>query len=182
MKENLFQGMRLALGVLAMAALLIAGGCAGGKKTAVDDAGRDLSAPIKPEDQYKITSDPTAGFFRYSPQQPAGPDQQVKKETRVELISKLAGFSKVKLPSGEVGYVDTADIGHLSPKEIADEQALIAAKQAEAAALANPILNNANIGNGGSYTPPPEAGRTEPLPVADPGPSTTPPPSTMFRY
>lgn len=171
---------RLALGSFFAAALLAAAGCAGNKAVA-NNPGRDLSAPVKPEDQYKITADPTAPFYRFSPQQAAGPDQQIKKETRVELVSKLAGFSKIKLPSGDVGFVDTADIGHLSPKEIADEQALAAAQQAQAAALANPI-NNANIGNGGNYTPPPEAGRTEPLPVADPSPTATPPPSTMFRY
>ncbi len=175
---------RAALGWLTAGLLaMVVGGCAagGGKKGGAAEAGPDLSAPVKPENRYKVSADPAAPFFRNSPQQPAGADLQVKKETRVTLVSKLAGYSKVKLPAGDIGYVDSTDIAHLSPKEIADEDALVAAQQAQAALLAAP-MNNANIGNGGNYNPPPEAGRAEPLPLADPGPTATPPPSTMFRY
>lgn len=180
-KGKTFWAGRTAL-VAAGGLLILAAGCAaGGKKTGTADAGPDLSAPVRAEDRYKVSADPTAAFFRNSPQQPAGADLQVKKETRVTLLSRLAGYSKVKLSAGDTGYVDTADIVHLSPKEMADEDALVAAQQAQAALLAAP-MNNANIGNGGNYNPPPEAGRNEPLPLADPNPSASPPPSTMFRY
>ncbi len=182
-KAKMLRSMRAMLVLLAAAGLLAAG-CAGGagKKQAGDgaDAGADLAAPVKPENRYKITAE-TASFFRNSPQQPAGPDQQIKKETRVTLISHLAGYSKIQLADGgTTGFVDSADIGHLSPKEIADEDALYAAQHAPPSALAP--LNGGNIGNGGNYVPPSEAGRAEPLPVADPNPTASPPPPAMFRY
>ena len=184
-KGKLFQGMCAVLAAVTTLGML-AGCQTNAKQTDNAEPMRDLSAPVKPENRYKVVADPTAAFFRYSPQQAAGADQRIPKETRVELLSRLAGYSKVKLPVGTIGYMDSADLSHLSPKEIADEDALVAAQQAAATALAASAdgtgLNNANIGNGGDYRPPSEAGRSEPLPAVDPTASPTPPPSTMFRY
>lgn len=184
-RGKIFRKTGAALAVAAAVVALV--GCQTGSKPASnEDLTRDLSAPVKPENRYKVAAEPTAGFFRASPQQPGGADEQVKKDTRVELIRRLAGYSRVKLPAGTIGYMDSADLTHLSPKEIADEDALAAAQQAAALALSAPAdptgLNNANNGNGGNYRPPAEAGRTEPLPAVDPATIATPPPATMFRY
>ena len=179
-------GMRRTLTICVAAGMLT--GCAtkGGKPAAAKPGGGDAAAVIDPdalpkaEFRYKVATD-QAAFFRYSPQQPAGADQQLKKEMRVTLVGKLAGYSKVQLPGGQFGYVDTADITHLSAKEISDEDALYAAQHAPPALLSTP-MTDANIGNGGNYNPPPEAGRAQPLPVADPNTSPTPPPASIFRY
>ena len=175
-----FQGMRATLTIIVTAGLL-AGCITGGKQQAGTDTMviNDPSAPAKPADRYKVTAE-TAAFFRYSPQQASGPDQQIKKETRVTLLSCLAGFSKVRLMGGDVGYMDSGDIGHLNAKEITDEDALYAAQHAPPPMLSSPI-NNANIGNGGNYNPPPEAGQAQPLPLPD-APTASPPPPSMFRY
>ena len=180
-------GMRTTLTILVAAGMLSGCTTRGGKPGAANPVGgavaADPDAPAKPEARYKVTTD-QAPFFRFSPQQAAGADKQLKKETRVTLISRLAGYSKVQLPGGDYGYVDSGDISHLDPKEIADEDALYAAQHAPPAALSTPMteVNGANIGNGGNYNPPPEAGRAQPLPVADPGASPTPPPASIFRY
>ena len=176
---NMSWGTCKVLAVLAAVGLLAAGCSGGGSGKGAADAGPDASAPVKPENRYKVIAD-TASFFRFSPQQPGGADLQVKKETRVTLINRFAGYRKVKLPAGDIGYVDGSEVAQLSPKEIADEDALAAARLAPPTALGP--LNNANIGNGGNYNPPPEAGRAEPLPVADPNPTASPPPPAMFRY
>ena len=181
------QGMRRTLTICVAAGMLA--GCAtkDGKPAAAAKPGVDASEVIdpdalaKPEARYKVTAD-QAPFFRFSPQQAAGADQQLKKDTRVTLVSRVAGFSKIQLlPAGQFGYVDSSDIIHLSPKEISDEDALYAAQHAPPAALNTP-MTDANIGNGGNYNPPPEAGRAQPLPVADPAGSPTPPPASIFRY
>ena len=190
-------GMRRTLTICVAAGMLT--GCAtkGSKQAAAKPGGGDASAVIdpnalpKPELRYKVTTD-QASFYRFSPQQPAGADQQLKKDVRVTLVGKLAGYSKVELSGGQFGYVDSDDIGHLSPKEIADEDALYAAQHAPPALLNTPmtdagvsatsIANGGSIGNGGNYNPPPEAGRSQPLPVADPNASPTPPPAAIFRY
>ena len=181
-KGTTIQRMRAALTLVVVAGLLA--GCQTTGKKGETDALNDLSAPTKPEARFKVAADPTAPFFKYSPQQASGADQQIIKDTRVELLSRLAGYSKIKLPNGNIGFMDSSDLIHLSPKEISDEDAAFAAKQAAAAqALAvTQGANNANIGNGGNYNPPPEAGQSQPLPIADPTPAATPPPSTMFRY
>ena len=170
----------VAAGMLAGCSTVGNGGKPAAAKPGGDAAARDPDAPAKPEDRYKVSSD-LAPFFRFSPQQAAGPDRQLKKETRLTLLGRLAGYSKVQLVGGDYGYVDSSDITHLSPKEIADEDALYAAQHAPPAALA-PLNGAGNIGNGGNYNPPPEAGRSQPLPVADPAAAPTPPPASIFRY
>ena len=180
MLKGKIPGVRGALLLLVVAGTLT--GCTGGGgkgNAANNDPGPDLSAPTKPADRYKVTAD-SAAFFRFTPQQVSGPDMQVKKETRVTLLSHVAGYSKVRLSAGDVGFVDTGDIGHLSPKEIADEDALYAAQHAPPTAFAP--ITGANLGNGGNYNPPPEAGQAQPLPLADPASSPTPPPASIFRY
>lgn len=180
-KGQKFQAVRATLTIIVTAGMLTGCTVGGGKKQAgTDTIINDPSVPAKPADRYKVTTD-RAAFFRFSPQQASGPDQTIKKETRVTLVGRLAGYSKVRLVSGDVGFMDSGDIGHLNPKEIADEDALYAAQHAPPAALNSP-LNNANIGNGGNYNPPPEAGQAQPLPLPDAAPTPTPPPPSMFRY
>ena len=185
-------GMRRTLTICVAAGMLTGCTTKGGKPAAAKPGGGDAAAIIdpdalpKPEARYRVSTD-LASFFRFSPQQPAGADQQLKKDMRVTLVGKLAGYSKVELPSGQFGYVDSADITHLSPKEISDEDALYAAQHAPPALLNTPMTdanlgNGGNIGNGGNYNPPPEAGRAQPLPLADPAGSPTPPPASIFRY
>ncbi len=71
---------------------------------------------------YAVKVDKT-GFFRFGPQQANGPDQQLTKDTLMTLIRPSFGYCKVKLMTGEDGYVANEDI------EVAS-QALVSAATA----------------------------------------------------
>lgn len=49
-------------------------------------------------------------FYRYGPQQDNGPDKRLPKDTLMTVIGSLFGYSKVKLTTGEQGFVASADI------------------------------------------------------------------------
>jgi hypothetical protein len=49
-------------------------------------------------------------FFRYGPQQGNGPDQKLPHDTLMTLIRPSFGYAKVKLITGEQGFVASDDI------------------------------------------------------------------------
>ncbi|MBA3882081.1 MAG: hypothetical protein H0X73_05020 [Chthoniobacterales bacterium] len=68
---------------------------------------------------YVVATEKTA-FFRYGPQQGSGPDQELTKDTVVNLIRSSFGFSKVQVAStGEQGFVATEDIMRAPPSVLA---------------------------------------------------------------
>jgi hypothetical protein len=62
---------------------------------------------------YAVVTDSTA-FYRYGPQQGNGPDIKLQKDTLMTLIHPSFGYCKVKLMTGEQGYVASEDI-HVAP-------------------------------------------------------------------
>lgn len=62
---------------------------------------------------YAVVTDSTA-FYRYGPQQGNGPDMKLQKDALMTLIHPSFGYCKVKLMTGEQGYVASEDI-HVAP-------------------------------------------------------------------
>ena len=164
--------------------LAVAGGCAsagkpadgGGHAKAPAAATSDANAPVKPELRYKVVEDDT-NFYRTSVQQPGGPDDHLKKDTRLTFVKRYGGFSQVQTRGGLTGYVPSSGIAPLSAKEVADEDAATLAQQAPPNALA-PMTS----GPGSTYSIPPEATRETALPVPDANATPKPTPNPMFRY
>ena len=113
---------------------------------------------------FAVTAESTA-FYRYGPQQGNGPDKQLEKGTLVSLIRPSFGYCKIKLTTGESGYVSNEDISLASP-------ALIAA--------ANAPVHSSNSGRfrldsqDPRLVPPPEPLPDffpEPTPIPEPSPS-----------
>jgi hypothetical protein len=67
---------------------------------------------------FAVTAESTA-FYRYGPQQGNGPDKKLEKGTIVNLIRPSFGYCKIKLTTGESGYVSNDDIGLASPALVA---------------------------------------------------------------
>ncbi|HJX25727.1 MAG TPA: hypothetical protein VJ252_06195 [Chthoniobacterales bacterium] len=113
---------------------------------------------------FAVTAEST-GFYLYGPQQGNGADKQLEKGTLVSLIRPSFGYCKVKLTTGESGYVSNEDIGLASP-------ALIAA--------ANAPVHSSSSGrfrldsSDPRLVPPPEPLPDffpEPTPIPEPSPS-----------
>ena len=178
---------RVALGAALLLALAAVGaGCLHGGAAAANNSNPAAApgGPVKNSDRYKVTAD-TAPFFHYGPQQLNGSDLDLKKETRITMVSHGRGYSQIRLADGQTGYVGTEDIAPLDANEIAAEDAQLAAAAAAAAAPPGAMSGPAS---GGTYNSgprveiPPEAGRSESLPTHDPSATPTPPPATIFRY
>ena len=58
---------------------------------------------------YAVITD-SAPFYRYGPQQGNGPDMKLPKDRLMTLIHPSFGYCKVKLITGEQGYVASDDI------------------------------------------------------------------------
>jgi hypothetical protein len=151
--------------------LFTAAGCQSGeKKGANTPATAKAKAPAT--DRYKVTAD-TTPFYTYGPQEPNGPDDILKKDTKLTLLQRSYGYSRVTTPDGKSGYVGTEDIGPLSAEDLADENAAVQLMPADAEKRLGPMP--------GGYTIPPEAGNDERLPVSD-APTPTPAPATPFHF
>ncbi|MFN2509144.1 MAG: hypothetical protein ABR589_10280 [Chthoniobacterales bacterium] len=102
------------------------------------------------EKLFAVTADNTS-FYRYSPQQVNGADQELAKDTLVKLIRPSLGYSKVQLvENAEEGYVPSESIKRAPAT-------LVAALTAPAPqiALSSPDPEDFDIGS--SEPPPPEA-------------------------
>jgi hypothetical protein len=69
---------------------------------------------------YAVTTE-SAEFFHYGPQQGNGPDKRLPRDTLMTLIRPSLGYAKVKLATGEEGYIASDDI------RIAPEALVVAA-------------------------------------------------------
>ena len=67
---------------------------------------------------YAVTAE-SAAFYRYGPQQGNGPDKKLDKGVLMNLIRPSFGYCKVKLKSGEQGYIASEDIAVASSALIA---------------------------------------------------------------
>jgi hypothetical protein len=67
---------------------------------------------------YAVITD-SAPFYRYGPQQGNGPDIKLQKDRLMTLIRPSFGYCKVKLTTGEQGYVASDDIGPAPPALVA---------------------------------------------------------------
>jgi hypothetical protein len=67
---------------------------------------------------YAVITD-SAPFYRYGPQQGNGPDMKLQKDRLMTLIHPSFGYCKVKLTTGEQGYVASDDIGPAPPALVA---------------------------------------------------------------
>jgi hypothetical protein len=85
-------------------------GCAGSNS--------DQPSAMNGEKFYAVITD-SAAFYRYGPQQGNGPDKQLQKDTLMTLIRRSFGYCKVKLATGEQGYVATEDIDVAPPALVA---------------------------------------------------------------
>ena len=80
--------------------LLALAGCAGpGQKTAQTAQSEQVETV-----RYEIIS-PRTPFYKYGPAQAQGPDFTLKKGVVVTLVKRSSGFSLVRIPEGEEGYV-----------------------------------------------------------------------------
>jgi hypothetical protein len=145
-------------------------GCAPGEPP-LPVAGPPGSVGLPGEPLYKVAVEATP-FFRYGPQQPTGPDLSLKRDTRLALIKRSFGYSQVRTPENQTGYVATDEIVPISPEELAAEQQQRMALMAPPGAKKKP-------GAMSSYTIPPEAGREDRLPEPEVRPTPNP---AMFRY
>ncbi len=100
------------LSLVLLAIVCLGSGCQSGEKKG---AKPPAAAAAPGSDRYKVTAD-TTNFYSYGPQEPNGPDSVLKKDTKLTLIKREFGYSRVKTPDNQTGYVGTEDIGPLSAR------------------------------------------------------------------
>jgi len=127
------------------------------------ESNSNRSSAANGEKLYAVITD-SASFYRYGPQQGNGPDKQLPKDTLMTLIRQSFGYCKVRLTTGEQGYVASEDIGVAPP-------ALVAA------ATATPTRPSGSRHfrfdpNDPRFAPPPEVNpEFEPTPIPSASPS-----------
>ena len=148
--------------------------------------------PAAPITRFRVTAD-TTPFYKLGPQQPAGPDLALKKDTRVTMVKRSFGYSQIKLDDGMVGYVGNEDLKILTPEEVANETTLTLTNSmgggpaGSAALFGGAVGPNATARRRGPRMPalPLPPGAQEPsLPLPDfapMGPTPKPQPTPAFR-
>jgi hypothetical protein len=114
---------------------------------------------------FAVTAESTA-FYHYGPQQGNGPDKKLEKGTLVSLIRPSFGYCKIKLTTGESGYVSNDDISLAPP-------ALVAAATAPAHSSSSARFRLDSTDP--RLVPPPEPLPDffpEPTPIPEPSPSS----------
>ncbi|MDQ2868978.1 MAG: hypothetical protein M3R59_11320 [Verrucomicrobiota bacterium] len=96
--------------LLSAAALLLLGACSSSNTARM--------AAANGAKFFSVTANETP-FYRYGPQQGNGPDQKLNHDTLLTVVRASFGFTKVKLLSGEQGYVASDDIRVASPEVVA---------------------------------------------------------------
>jgi hypothetical protein len=159
------------------------------KKGSVPPAVAPVPSPNVAITRYRVTAE-TTPFFRLGPQQPAGPDLALKKDTRLSLVKRGFGYSQIKLDDGTVGYVGNEDIKLLTPEEAANETTLTLTNTTGpggSAALFGGAVGPAAVSRrrprGPALPLPPDAQEPSlPLPDFAPGaPTSKPQPTPAFR-
>jgi hypothetical protein len=80
------------------------------------------SGSAKHSTELMLTADKTS-FYKYGPQQSQGPDRQLPKDTRVTVVRHAFGYSKVRLPDGQQGFVANDQLSRAPEKLIAQADA-----------------------------------------------------------
>ncbi len=122
-----------------------------------------------PADTYRVRASETS-FYHLGPLQASGPDEQLKKDTELVMLTPNRVYSRVKTSNGDTGYVATEDIGPLTSGEIASANVaagLAANGTSVQAQLESQRQVAARAAGGDGYTIPPEAGNQEKLPEPD---------------
>jgi hypothetical protein len=88
----------------ALASAVILAACAGGPA-------------VPPGASCEVTS-ARAPFYKYGPAQTFGADDMLTAGTRVTLIQRTMGFSRVMLATGMTGYVSNDDISPAAPEQL----------------------------------------------------------------
>jgi hypothetical protein len=138
--------------VIFFAAMIVMAGCSEPKPTAAGGG-----------KFFAVTAESTA-FYLYGPQQANGADKQLEKGTLVSLIRPSFGYCKIKLTTGEGGYVSNEDIKLASPALVAAATAPAHSSSSSRFRLDSPDPR---------LVPPPE-----PLPEFFPEPTPIPEPPT----
>lgn len=106
------RGIKLAGLTFLAISIVVCGGCAklnllGHRSKAIN--GKDL---------FVVTAAQTP-FYRYGPQQMAGPDRQLPRDTVLTLVRHAFGYSKVRLEDGQQGFVANDDLGKAPERLVA---------------------------------------------------------------
>ena len=114
------------------------------------------------EKLYAVKAESTAIYY-HSPRQGHGPDQVLARDTQMKLIRFSSGFCKVKLLTGEAGYVANEDIA-VAPAD------LVAASNTSSAspAIATNSAWRAEIPEPRSSAPEAPLPQFEPTPLPEP--------------
>ena len=99
------------LAVICCGAILLHGGCA---------RSHPRQAQAAASGDYYSVAAASAAFFRYGPQQASGPDRKLPHNTLMTVTKTSFGYAKVRLDSGEEGYVARDDI-RPAPKPAAEK-------------------------------------------------------------
>jgi hypothetical protein len=87
--------------LLSLGAALILAGCAKSRR------GSNQAASTTDYYAVKIAS---ASFYSYGPQQANGPDRKLARDTLLTVSKKAFGYARVRLTTGQEGYVAVDDI------------------------------------------------------------------------
>jgi hypothetical protein len=111
---------------------------------------------------YAVTAE-SAAFYQYGPQQGGGPDKKLDKGTLMNLIRPSFGYCKVKLKTGEEGFVANEEISVASSALIAAANPPSQSHRAERFRFDSPDPR--------LEMPPEQLPEFEPTPIPEPSPS-----------
>ncbi len=100
--------MKSAALLIGFIAIFVAGCGSSAKRSAAKNSGN-----------YYVVLSASAPFYGYGPQQATGPDKKLPRDTLLTVGRISFGYAKVKLDSGEEGYVAREDIRPAPPEVIA---------------------------------------------------------------
>lgn len=72
-----------------------------------------------------------APFYKYGPAQAFGADDMLASGTRVTLIQRSMGFSRVMLASGVTGYISNDDLSPVAPEAPVDPASVVTNRKLE---------------------------------------------------
>jgi hypothetical protein len=142
-------------------------------------AGCATPSAIPPGTACQITSS-RAPFYKYGPAQTFGPDEILGRGTRVTLMSRDMGFSRVMLENGVTGYVANEDVDVLPPEPVPTAQPAVVTQRAERLFRGSPRRSNVQPTPGDplfdmSDMPLPIKEEPTPQPEAETNPESQPP-------
>ncbi len=135
--------------------------------------------------EYVIVRD-FSPFFRLGPQQPRGPDESLRVDTRVKLLRREMGYSLVQLEDSRTGYAANEDMAPAPPRPPKPPEPPVANRRSGrtpsgSPAYSGPQMNDVPLPD--RELPPPDLNiEPEVLPDLVPPPSGAPTEPPKFRY